>query len=353
MNKVTHKPKGQHFLLSSKAKTLSIVKVSNMTEQEVFSLFCQLRWGSETDVTCPECHCQHNAYFISTRKQWRCKHCKHTFSVTSGTIFAKHKLPLKTYLFAVAIFVNAVKGISSLQLSRDLGVHYQTAYVLANKLRKALLEHRDTSPLSGIVDMDGTYVHPAPRKENKKSDRLDYRLKENQNPDKRCIVVAREHYTEQEKLADKRFQGAKRSCVFVTYSETQSVVKKIADSIVTRGSKINTDESNAYDVLIPHYDLRTVNHNLEYRSDSGITNNQAESYFSRFKRMYYGQNHKMGNTYLLNYANEAAYREDNRRKSNGWQFNDVLEKCLETSNQNNEWVGYWQGKRRHQEVLIQ
>ena len=57
-------------------------------------------------------------------------------------------------------------------------------FVLSHKFRKALLESRDMKPLSGAVDMDGTYVHPAPRKANKKSDRIDYRLKENQNPDK-------------------------------------------------------------------------------------------------------------------------------------------------------------------------
>ncbi len=353
MNKVTHKQKGQHFLLSSKAKTMSIVKVARMSDEDVFNLLCESRWGSKTNVTCPKCDCQHNAYFISTRKQWRCKHCKHTFSVTSGTIFASHKLPMKTYLMAIIIFVNAVKGISSSQFSRDLGVTYQTAFVLSHKLRKSLLDNREETKLSGKIDMDGTYVHSAPRKNNKKSDRLDYRLKANQNPDKRCIIVAREHYSEQEKEKNTILQGGKSSRVFVTYGETQSVVKKIAKSTISRGSQINTDESNAYDVLMKHYDLRCVNHQHEYRSDAGVTNNQAESFFSRFKRMYYGQSHKMSNKYLLNYANEIAYREDNRRESNGWQFKDILEKCLDTPNGNNEWVGYWQGSNDYQEVVLQ
>ncbi|MDH3002287.1 hypothetical protein A1D28_03170 [Pasteurella multocida] len=114
----------------------------------------------------------------------------------------------------------------------------------------------------------------------------------------------------------------------MTYSETQSTIKQIADNIIARGTRINTDESTAYDALMPFYNLCTVNHKEEYRSDLGVTNNQAESYFSRFKRMSYGQVHKMSNVYLLGYANEAAYREDNRRQSNGWQFNDILDKCL-------------------------
>lgn len=68
--------------------------------------------------------------------------------------------------------------------------------------------------------------------------------------------------------------------------------------------------------------------------------------------MYYGQVHKMSNLYLLNYANEAAYREDNRRKPNGWQFNDILSKCLNTTNENNEWCGYWQRKHIPQEIVL-
>lgn len=335
----------QHYLLSTQAKTLSIRKVMSLTDNQAFSLLRELRWGSESLVTCPKCGCQHHAYFIESRQQWRCKvkGCRHTFSVTSGTIFANRKLPIQTYLLTIALFVNAVKGIPALQLSRDLGVQYKTAYVLAQKLRKSLLEQRELRQFSGLVEMDGTYVHPAPRKANKKTDRIDYRLKENQSPDKRCVMVAREHYTEAEKHANRNARGAKSTHVFVTYSETQSVVQQFADKFIQRGSRIHTDESNAYSALMPHYDLHTVNHQHEYRSDAGITNNQAESYFSRFKRMYYGQVHKMSNVYLLGYANEIAYREDNRRKSNGWQFRDVLEKCLTTDN-NTEWCGYWQRK---------
>ena len=84
-----------------------------------------------------------------------------------------------------------------------------------------------------------------------------------------------------------------------------------------------------------------------------VPGNQAESLFSRFKRMYYGQVHRISNEYLLNYANEIAYREDNRRTSNKAQFIDVLSRCLKTTNDNNEWCGYWQRKIIHQEVIWQ
>jgi transposase-like protein len=77
-------------------------------------------------------------YAYTTRRIWKCKACNHQFSVTSGTIFASRKLPIRDYLAAIAIFVNAVKGISALQLGRDLDVQYKTAFVLAHKLREAI-----------------------------------------------------------------------------------------------------------------------------------------------------------------------------------------------------------------------
>jgi transposase-like protein len=72
--------------------------------------------------------------------RFRCKACKKDFSVTNGTLFASHKLPLKTYLGAIAIFCNEVKGKSALALSRDLGLAYKSAFVLAHKMREAMAE---------------------------------------------------------------------------------------------------------------------------------------------------------------------------------------------------------------------
>ena len=60
------------------------------------------------------------------------------FQLTSGTLFASHKLPLRAYLAAIAIFCNEVKGKSALALSRDLYVSYKYAFVLLHKLREAM-----------------------------------------------------------------------------------------------------------------------------------------------------------------------------------------------------------------------
>ena len=73
--------------------------------------------------------------------------------------------------------------------------------------------------------------------------------------------------------------------------------------------------------------MRRVNHSQEYRSADGATNNQAESYFSRFRRMQFGQVHKLSPKYLDRYAHEVTYREDTRRKPNGWIFLDIARMC--------------------------
>ena len=70
--------------------------------------------------------------------KFKCKNCHHQFSVTSGTIFASRKMAFVDLLAAICIIVNAAKGLSMIQLSRDLDCQYKTAFVLAHKLREAM-----------------------------------------------------------------------------------------------------------------------------------------------------------------------------------------------------------------------
>lgn len=336
----------QHFLLSAKARTLSVLKVMQMSDADAFNVFKELRWGTADAVSCPCCGAIRKDVFRSDRRQWRCLDCGHTFSVTSGTIFANHKLGLKTYLVAIALFANAVKGISALQLSRDLDVQYKTAFVLAHKIRESLMEHRDESALKGEIHMDGAYVNGYIRPKNKKADRIDRRLAVNHKPGKRCVFVMRQKAVE----ADAGMSGAAKTLTFVIKGENQADVGNLASSFVAKGSVICADESNAYDQLHAKYDTRRVNHSVEYRADDGTTNNLAESFFSRFRRMQYGQMHKFGNLYLANYANEAAFREDTRRQSNGAIFLEITKRCAKTR-ASNDWCGYWQGNKRQAERL--
>lgn len=338
----------QHFLLTAAARTLSVREVFELSDEAAFERFRELRWGKGEEVVCPQCGVVGRHWFVPSRRQWRCKDCGHSFSVTSGTIFAHHKLSLRVYLGAVAIYTNAVKGLSALQMSRDLGVQYKTAFVLMHKLRESLIEQRDDSPLGGEVDVDGAYVGGHVRPENEKAERVDRRLTENQDPDKRCILVLREKHPPNKEEPGP--VGARRTLSFVIGRENQTDVGALAARYIAPATVISADESDAYDLLHAQYPMRRVYHQKEYRADDGTTNNQAESYFSRFRRMEIGQTHQFGLRYLANYANEAAYREDTRRQSNGEIFRDILLKCLRTRT-HRDWCGYWQGNRRLLERL--
>jgi transposase-like protein len=112
----------QHFLLSAKARTLSLASVARMSE-EARAMFRSIRWtATDGEPVCPRCGCV-ACYEYASRPIFKCKGCGHQFSVTSGTIFSSRKLPMRDYLMAITIFMNGAKGHSALQLSRDLSVH--------------------------------------------------------------------------------------------------------------------------------------------------------------------------------------------------------------------------------------
>src|SRR5438105_921530 len=95
----------QHFLLSSKARTLSLSAVARMSEEEAREAFRHIRWyETQGQPVCPRCGC--TALYIYSKPLWKCKSCSYKFSVTSGTIFASHKLLIRDILLAVAIFSN-------------------------------------------------------------------------------------------------------------------------------------------------------------------------------------------------------------------------------------------------------
>ena len=131
----------QHFLLTSAARTLSLASVARMSDEEAEKVFIRLRWSdSNGEAYCPHCGCTivYSCRRPNGARRWRRKACRKDFSVTSGTLFAFHKMPLRSYLRAVAIFCNEVKGKSMLAMSRDLGVQYKTSFVLAHKMREAM-----------------------------------------------------------------------------------------------------------------------------------------------------------------------------------------------------------------------
>ncbi len=169
-----------------------------MSDRGAENVFLRLRWP-ETDgkPVCPSCGCWvcYDCRRPAGQARWRCKACGADFSVTSGTLFAWHKLPLRTYLMAIAVFCNEVKGKSMLAFARDLDVQYKTAFVLAHKLREAMASSTKAIGIGGegrTAEIDGAYFGGHIRPENLAIDRIDRRLAENRSGKRQVVVAMRE-----------------------------------------------------------------------------------------------------------------------------------------------------------------
>jgi hypothetical protein len=115
----------QHFLLSAAARTLSLKTIFSEGEAAAYRRFRRLRWpDTGGEPVCPVCGCL-DVYTLSTRRRFKCAACHRQFSVTSGTIFASRKLSFVDLLGAICLFVNASKGLSAVQLSRDIDVQHR------------------------------------------------------------------------------------------------------------------------------------------------------------------------------------------------------------------------------------
>jgi transposase-like protein len=320
----------QHFLLSAKARTLSIASVLRMSDQQAEATFSAIRWpATNGKPVCPHCECTtiYECRRPSGALRFRCKACRKDFSITSSTLFAFHKLPLQTYLAAIAIFVNEVKGKSALALSRDLDVQYKTAWVMSHKLREAMATELKGRTIGGegkIAEIDGGYFGGYLKPANNKAFRRDRRLAKNQNGKRQCVVIIRER------------DGKTLPAVFRTEGDALSFIK----SRVAPGTELMADESGAWNDLHGRYSMKRINHQEAY-SLAGACTNGAEEFFSRMRRAEIGHHHHIAGVYLARYAQEASWREDHRRVSNGEQATRVVGLAL-AARPSVDFCGYWQ-----------
>lgn len=320
----------QHFLQSSAAKTLSLAQVFRMTDAEAEKMLCNLRWASTNGApVCPHCGGL-NAYECRRSNgslRFRCRACKKDFTITSGTLFASHKLPLRAYLAAIAVFCNEVKGKSAMAMSRDLGVSYKCSFVLLHKLREAMAEEMRGRIVGGegkTAEVDGGYFGGYVKPTNHVENRRDRRLAKNQNGKRRVVVIIRER------------NGNSVPAVFKTEAEAVSFIK----ARVAKGTIVNADEATSWDGLHGSFEMKRINHQEGYSLDGACTN-WGEEFFSRIRRAELGHHHHIAGPYLLRYAQEATWREDNRRMSNGDQVGRLASLAL-TRSPSVDFSGYWQ-----------
>jgi transposase-like protein len=256
----------QHFLLSAKARTLSLASVLRMTDEQAETAFIRIRWAAtEGKPVCVHCECPTvwDCRKANGLPRWRCKACRKSFSITSGTIFASRKMPLRNYLAAIAIFVNEVKGKSALALSRDLGCQYKSAYVLAHKLREAMASELKGLRLGGpgrVAEVDGGYFGGYVKPSNRVENRRDRRLAKNQNGKRQVVVVVRER------------EGRTLPAVFKSESAALGFIARS----VAKDTQMMADEAPSWNGLHARFAMQRIDHQAMYSDRAGVYTNGAD-----------------------------------------------------------------------------
>ncbi len=226
-----------------------------------------IRWTETAGkAVCPHCACPTccTARRPNGLLRFRCKACRKDFSLTSGTLFAFHKLPLQTYLAAIVIFCNEVKDKSALALSRELDVQYKTAWVMSHKLREAMASEVKGYHLGDkgkTVEADGAYFGGYVEPANHYAERRDRRLFRNQNGKRQCVVVIRER------------DGMLMPSAFKTEAAAHSYIR----NHVAAGTEIMADDAGSWNNLHAHYTVKRINHQLAYSLDGACTNGAEAS----------------------------------------------------------------------------
>jgi len=269
--------------------------------QQAITYLEQIRW--KDGVICTKCSsnktCKHRE---KTKTRWQCWNCHHVFSVTVGTIFHHSHVPLNKWFMLIALMLNAKKGLSSLQASRDLGLRPMTTWSMMHRTRKAMATDQ-LELLKGIVEMDECYIGGKPRKENKKDDDDNNKGNPRGRGTKKEAVVG----------AVERNGNVKIEQVSKAMLNKKGLLAFVRKNMDITETLLVTDEYKAYNNMgktIAHY---SINHSYEYaRGD--IHTNTIESFWAILKRGIIGQFHKVSKKYLQQYLDEFEYRYNRRNQ---------------------------------------
>jgi transposase-like protein len=267
------------------------------TQESCIEHLEKVRWSN--GPVCPYCFSDKSAREKSQHR-YHCNDCNTSYSVTVNTIFHDTKLPLQKWFLAISLILNAKKGISAKQLERDLDVTYKTAWYLAMRVRRAMLD--DGELLTGIVEIDETYVGGKPRKGNKRG--FDQPNKRGRGTKKTPVVGMVERGPNN------------KVCAMVQRDLTcNALTELVRRRVNTEFAMVITDGYSGYDKLNQIVDHMTVDHAVCYAIDEANTNT-IEGFWAILKRGIIGQFHKVSDKFLPFYLAEFCYRYNNR-KNNG------------------------------------
>ncbi len=287
-----------------------------------------VRW--EGMPFCP--HCESDSVTPRSKNEERntpmyhCNGCNKDFTVLMGTIFEGSKMPLQKWFMLIALMLNARKGISAMQVSRDLGITYKSAWYSAMRVRCAMLDQADM--LEGIVEMDETYIGGKPRHRNTPDNVAN--LGANEIKEDEWVKVDRRKFNKGRGSENKIkvvgiVERGKEGKVALQIKDSltgEDLLKMLRKYVNMEDTTVMTDDFSSYkkfDKVIQHY---TVNHSKkEYVKHikgvrDAIHTNTIEGVWSIIKNGIRGQYHVLSKKYLPFYLAEAAYKY-NRRSAKG------------------------------------
>ncbi len=255
---------------------------------------------------CPKC--QHGEYYlIENRQLYQCKKCKHQTSVTAGTIMHKSHTPLMVWFLAIFLIAHDKRGVSAVQIARELEVSYPTAWLLLQKIRKAMGDRDANYKLAGIVELDDAFFG-APTEGGKRGRGTE------QTPVLVGVSLDRKGTPQYIKM--KVIPNVK-GVTLVDFAETS----------IEPGSTISSDAYRSYKALAKEgYDHQPLTFNVKENPDHL---KWLHTMISNAKAFIGGTYHGLGSKHLQAYLDEFCFRT-NRRQFEGQLFNRLLTACIST-----------------------
>jgi transposase-like protein len=277
-------------------------------EETCKSYLAEKRWGNTP--SCP--HCGNTKAYL-TNRGYKCaaKECHKKFTVTTGTIFENTKISLQTWFAAMYLCTAHKKGISSLQLSRDLNITQKTAWFVLHRIREMLTQNAPEL-LNGEVEIDETFLGGKDR--NRHADKK-------KSGGKKGFT----HLHKDKTMVGAIERGGKVITKHVADRSKESIHPFLLNT-VAKGATLYSDEYHAYKGFEATYNQQKVNHSQKEYVRGNIHTNGIENYWSTLKRGIYGIYHQISTKHTQRYLDEFAYRFNTRKDSDTSRFEDVFYK---------------------------